>query len=129
MAKIPPITEAEVSAQVVEAARMLGLTLERRNVGGMTNASGRHVAFGEQGDSDWECTLPGGRRCLIEIKRPGKRPTPEQLEKLRRVNELGGVGLWVNDGPTFLRLMPIVIAGGFVAIDDAGIPWVCDGKD
>lgn len=124
----PRPTEAEVTAQVLEAARMLGLALERRNVGGMYRGD-RYIAFGEKGDPDWECTLPGGRRCLIEIKRPGERPTPQQLAKLRRLNEQGGVGLWVDSGEAFLRLMPVVIAGGFVEIDDDGIPWVCDGKE
>jgi hypothetical protein len=123
----PPVpTEAEVTAQVLEAAAMLGLKMERRNVGGMVNPKGQYVTFGEEGDPDWECTLPGGRRCRIEIKRAGKRPTPEQLAKLREVNAMGGVGLWTDDAARFLRLMPIVIAGGRVEIDERGIPWVTD---
>lgn len=33
----------------------------------------------------------------VEVKRPGKKPTPEQMAFLDQVNELGGLGLWVSD--------------------------------
>lgn len=125
---LPPISEAEVTAQVVAAARLLGLNLERRNTGGAHFAD-RYVTFGEEGDPDWECTLPGGRRCGIEIKRPGKRPTEAQMKKLRQLNADGAVGLWTDDAEAFLRLMPYLISGQCrVEIDDEGIPWVTDER-
>ena len=130
--KLPPPTEAEVAAQVVAAARLLGLTLQRRNVGGMYNPRGQYVAFGEPGDPDWEGTLPGGsgRRVAIEIKAPGKRPTPIQLARLRELAAAGAVAFWTDCPVRFHRAMTLLIGGGHhVEIDSDGIPWVTDEED
>ena len=115
----PPISEAEVSQQVREAAQMLGLKLERQNTGGL-KVAGRYVAFGEQGDPDYRATLPGGRRLGLEIKRPGQRPTPGQMAKLRALNEEGAVGLWVDDSIKFLLWMREILWGARVEIDEWG---------
>jgi hypothetical protein len=121
--KLPDTTEAEVAAQVVAAFAMLGIKLERQNTGG-ADFGGRHVQFGEKGDPDYRATLPGGRRLGLEIKRPGKRPTPEQLAKLHELNRLGGVGLWTDDGGQMLKLLPRLIAGGWAEIDEDGTPYI-----
>jgi len=123
---LPPPTEAEVSAQVVEAARLLGLVLERQNTGG-AHFGDRYVKFGLKGNPDWIATLPGGRRLGLEIKRPGKRPTPEQMARLRALNEAGAVGLWTDDASKFFELMPHIISGRCrVEFDSADTPWITD---
>ena len=122
-------TEAEVTQQVVAACQILGFEIKRQNVGGshFPNADGstRYVAFGEAGDPDWTGVLPFGRALGLEIKRPGERPRPEQLAKLRQLNAQGGVGLWVDDAAIFLRLFPRIIAGGWIEIDEDGTPFAC----
>ncbi len=126
---IPGPTEAEVTQQILAACQMLGFELKRRNTGGghfqNRDGSTRYVAFGEAGDSDYTGVLPFGRALEVEIKRPGERPTPEQLAKLRKLNAQGGVGLWVDDAAIFLRLFPRILAGGWIEIDDDGTPYAC----
>lgn len=127
----PPVpTEAETTEQVVAAFRMLGMELKRRNVGGAAfpNADGstRYVAFNEADDADWSGVMPfTGKALEVEIKRPGERPRPGQLAKLRKLNAQGGVGLWVDDAEVLPRLFPRVIAGGWIEIDDDGTPYAC----
>lgn len=126
---IPEMTEAEVTMQIIEASHMLGLVLERQNTGG-THYGDRYVSYGEPGDSDWRATLPGGRRFALEIKRPGKRPTPEQLAKLRELNAQGGVGLWTDDAEKFLRLMPWIMSGkGWAEVDEDGGSYICHNEE
>jgi hypothetical protein len=124
VAKFPEITEAEVAAQVVEAFAMLGVTLERQNTGGASYGD-RHVRYGKPGDPDYRATLPGGRRLGLEIKRPGRRPTPEQFARLRELNAQGAVGLWTDDSAKILKLLPRLIAGGWAEIDEDGTPYIC----
>ena len=86
-------TEREVTAEVIDALRHHGLEPKRQNVGGLRNASGSYVAFGEPGDSDWRAELPDGRTLYVEVKREGFDPAKcrgkdrerfdRQLAKLR----------------------------------------------
>jgi hypothetical protein len=74
----------------------------RQNTGA---TKGGRVRFGLcKGSSDiigWERI--GGRFVAIEVKVPGKEPSPEQHEFLARVNAAGGIGLWGTDPVTILR--------------------------
>jgi hypothetical protein len=132
----PTRSEAEVSAQVVEAAAMLGIELRRRNVGAMANPKGQVVRFGDKGDGDYYAVLPDGRHLDLEIKResfdPNKVGGKErarfilQIAKLSRTNEAGGIGLWVRDAGDFLSAMRKILAGCRVEFDAAGFPWLTD---
>jgi hypothetical protein len=127
-------TEAEVAEQVVEAARMLGVELRRRNVGGMTNASGQYVPFAESGDADYYAVLPDGRHLDLEIKREGFNPAgargrererfEEQFARLQKTNALGGVGFWTDDAAEFLVILRHVLAGARVVEPGVGRPTV-----
>jgi hypothetical protein len=127
-------TEAEVAAQVVEAAAMLGVELRRRNVGGMTNASGQYVPFAESGDADYYAVLPDGRHLDLEIKREGFDPSrargrererfDRQLARLQRTNALGGIGFWTDDAAEALEILRHVLAGARVVEPGYGRPTV-----
>jgi hypothetical protein len=135
---IPGRTEKQVTAAVLDAAACLGIKLERRNVGGMTGASGKYVAFGSSGDSDYYAIMPdgSGRMLAVEIKREGFDPRKargkelarfrNQADKLRAVNAAGGVGLWTRDAGDFLHAMRAVLSGCRIEIDDDGFCWVTD---
>jgi hypothetical protein len=132
----PGRTEKEVTLQVLDAAALLGIELKRRNVGAMVNPHGRTVRFGEPGDADWYAVLPDGRHLDVEIKRKGFDPTKlkgekkahfeRQLARLRRTNELGGVGFWASDAVNFYFAMQKILDGCRVEIDERGFPWVTD---
>jgi hypothetical protein len=134
----PGRTEKEVTQQVLDAAAMLGIELKRRNVGAMVNPHGQTVRFGDPGDADRYAVLPDGRHLDVEIKREGFDPTKlrgakkahfeRQLARLRRTNELGGVGFWISDAGDFLVALRKVLDGARVEIDERGFPWVNNDK-
>jgi hypothetical protein len=117
-------TEAQVLAQILEAASMLGLDLDRRNTGAGVNPSGKMVRFGKPGDSDLNGTLPDGRTLHVECKHECFEPTKlrgekrehfeRQLTRLQKTNALGGVGFFCDRSDVFLRVMQIVLRGGWV---------------
>lgn len=127
-------TEAQVLAQVLEAARMLGLDLDRRNTGAGVNPSGKIVRFGKPGDSDLAGTLPDGRTIHVETKAEGFDPSKlrgekkahfeRQLARLQKTNALGGVGFFCDDGAEFLLIMQHVLAGARVDEPGYGRPVV-----
>jgi hypothetical protein len=78
-------------------ASQLGAVLYRNNTGKLQTKDGRWVSFGLcVGGSD----LIGyfkGRFTALEIKMPGKKPTPEQQHFIDMVNKSGGIGAVVTD--------------------------------
>jgi hypothetical protein len=51
--------------------------------------------------------LPGGVSIWIEFKRPGKEPTPLQMEKIQQLKYRGHVAMWTDnatDGITALGM-------------------------
>lgn len=113
---------------------MLGIAVERRNVGAALNPYGQMVRFGSPGDSDLCGVLPDGRALAVEIKHEGFDPSKlrgakrehfeRQLAKLKRTNELGGVGVWVDDAAEFLAIMREVLVGASVDEPGYGRPVV-----
>ncbi len=139
-AAVPGRTEAEVTAAVLDAAKMFGLELERRNVGLAMNPAGKAVRFGKPGEADWQCTVSHGPnrgrdlRCEIkhELFDPRKLRGEKaahfarQLDELRRVNGAGGIAVWVRDGADAARVFArVVTATGLrVEIDPDGFCWM-----
>ena len=123
------IPERDVQQQVIEGAAMLGITLDRRNVGMAMGASGRPVKFGEPGDPDLCGELPsmGGRSFHVEVKKRGKKPTDVQLHRLKELNARGSLAVWTDDAEKFIRVMGRVLGGEPYEIDENGVLWV--GKD
>ena len=113
----PPKTERQVLAACLRVLRGRGIRHRRLTTGSafFPDKSGKLVRrmLGRKGDLDLVAALPDGRYCEIEVKRPGKKPTREQYESLRAVNQAGGVGIWV-DSAVDLRLLL-----GFLAADAA----------
>jgi hypothetical protein len=130
----PVPLERDVAAQVVEAFAMAGIVLERQNtgVGTYKNADGteRRVRFGRVGNLDWRAIV-GGRALELEIKRPGQRPTKEQLARMRRVNAEGGIAFWCDSAEVAIRVAPLLVKGWF-AVERAEAPGrfiITDGED
>lgn len=126
---MPKIHERDVLRGVLDCLKVFGIEARRQNTGAATNPAGRLVRFGQPGQADVTGTLPWGRRLEIEVKAPGKRPTAKQLEYLRATNEAGAVGLWIDDPAELARILPKLIEGARVEIDDDGNQWLITTED
>ena len=125
--KKPPVPlEREVMKGVAKVIEQLGLKdhIHRRNTGAMRNPAGQLVRFGRPGDSDFggmqPCGPGSGRAISIKVKRPGKKPTPAQMEHLIKVNEAGGVAFWVDDPAVAHNILRQILQGGRVEIEADG---------
>lgn len=140
-------TENQVTAQVLDAARVWAIPLERQNVGLAFNGKGQPVKFNEAGDADYRGTVPGGpsrgRRLAVEMKRSDFDPTKLkpgtdkyehfwlQVEKLRRINADGGFAFWTRDGRDAARVFDRLMhtPGLTVDIDERGYCWLVWGDE
>jgi len=62
-------------------------------------------AYTTRGKGDIEGMLPGGRYFALEVKKPGEKATPEQLDFLAAVRDGGGIAAVVRgyeDVPSLL---------------------------
>lgn len=78
------IRESEVEAYLVKRVRELGGIAYK-----FTSPNRRNVP-------DRLVLMPNGRSVLLEVKRPGHRPTSGQARELTRINALGHRATWVN---------------------------------
>jgi hypothetical protein len=56
----------------------------------------KFVSPGNNGVPDRLCLLPGGRIIFVEVKRPGEKPRPQQLKRIRELVELGQQATWID---------------------------------
>jgi hypothetical protein len=96
------MNETTILQSVRLAASKHGVVLSRNNCGSLLDVNGRLVRFGlfSPGGAD----LIGFRTInsiaqfvALEIKMPGKKPTPEQQHFIDMVNKSGGIGAVVTD--------------------------------
>ena len=52
------------------------------------------TAFAVRGDPDLHGVMPGGRAFAIEVKMPGKEPTPLQRKRLAEWEQAGAATGW-----------------------------------
>jgi hypothetical protein len=121
-------TEAEVLAQILEAAQMLGIDLDRQNTGAFANPKGQMVRCGKPGNADTTGQVPrgpnAGARIEIEAKAEGFDPNKlrgekkahfdRQLARLQQTNANGGIGFWCDDVSEFMDIMRHVLNGALV---------------
>lgn len=95
------MSEAEIMRAVQLRASECGVRLWRNNVGLLTNDAGDKIRVGLcRGSSD----LIGcyrGRFTAVEIKRPGQKPTTEQLAFINMVVQDGGIAFWCDSVERF----------------------------
>lgn len=56
----------------------------------------KFVSPGNAGVPDRLVALPGGRIAFVELKAPGKKPTPLQMKKMRELESLGATCAWTD---------------------------------
>lgn len=120
---VPDPPEAEVLKTCLALLRAHGVFAWRNNSGqfvGEHKGKRRCVRFGLPGSPDILGVLPCGRFLGLEVKRRGQRPRAEQVEFMRVVNGSGGVCFWVDDPRHLERVLPFILRGARVAVDDDG---------
>ena len=69
------------------------IVFKHRNVGIFKKDTGSYIPLsaGEKGISDIVGCSPRGRFVAIEVKKPGGRPSPDQLDFIARIKASGGI--------------------------------------
>lgn len=109
--KLPRERESKVQSSIRVRLRRLGVVLHRRNTGAMREG-GRFIRFASPGQADlygWD--IRSGRHWEIEVKRPGNRPTPRQLEWLKECTRLGAVAYWADSVNIAERVAMAILDG------------------
>ena len=84
-------SEQDIQNLIRLALSERGILNFRNNVGCLKDATGRMVRYGlYPGSSDIIGIMPDGRFLAIEVKKPGKKPTPEQLNFIEAIRRHGG---------------------------------------
>lgn len=89
-------TEQGIQKTIIDYLKLLNfIVFKHRNVGIYKKDTGKYIplSFGEKGISDIIACSPKGIFCAIEVKKPGGKATPEQLEFLERVKAAGGIAI------------------------------------
>ena len=79
--------ESELQAAVLAVFRGYGVAMWKTNREKAGRRYAPHVGF--RGLPDLSGVLPGGRAIFVEIKLPGKKPTPNQRGALAMLHDLG----------------------------------------
>jgi penicillin-binding protein-related factor A (putative recombinase) len=89
------VKESDIQKSILDYLKLKKyLVFKHRNVGIFKQDTGRYIplAAGEKGISDILGCTHQGKFLAIEVKMPKKKPSPEQLEFLDKVNLRGGIG-------------------------------------
>ena len=85
-------SEQDILSLIRLALSERGIISWRNNTGALKDKDGRLIRYGLcQGSSDIIGIMPDGRFLAIEVKKPGKKPTPEQLNFIEAIRRHGGV--------------------------------------
>lgn len=83
--------ESEIQSAILDYLRRFKHIMCWRNNSGAFVKGEHFVRFGLKGSPDIIGILPDGRFLGIEVKRPGKHPTPEQEEFIKMATDRGGM--------------------------------------
>ncbi len=89
-------TEADIQKSILDYLRTRGYFCWRNNTGmqrSQYDGRERFIRYGLVGSGDLLGLTKEGRFFSIEVKRPGKKPTPEQIEFMATINQMKGLAL------------------------------------
>ncbi len=85
-------SEGDIMRLIMMELSKAGCIVWRNNVGALKDATGRLIRYGLcEGSSDLIGIAPDGRMIAMEVKRPGKKPTPAQCMFIDAVRRKGGI--------------------------------------
>lgn len=92
--------ESDVLLAVRDYLGICGFDVFRRNTGAMRgthNGKARFVRFSSPGAADlWGIQRHTGRHLEVEVKAPGKRPSPAQLAWLAAMRRNRSIAFWCD---------------------------------
>ena len=121
----PRPRESVIQRQAMQLLRSYHWLVFRRNTGATRathKGKTRFVRFSEPGMSDLWCLMAGPTTAVhveIEIKRPGERPTPDQVRWLLLMTLHGVPAFWVDNLPTLDRIAQHLMRGGRIGYLDS----------
>lgn len=102
--------EREIEKQFREAVKQAGGTAYK------------FVSPGNDGVPDRLVVMPGNRIGFVEVKAPGKRPTPLQQARIRRLRELGCCVLILDDPAEIPQVVAEICRGQAISRPEEGEP-------
>lgn len=84
----PVASETSIMIAIMDRLRWAGYGVWRQNTGGRRNRSGQYVQFNPPGWPDVQA-IKAGHSVFVEVKRPGEKPRPEQLEMHAELRHYG----------------------------------------
>ena len=97
--------EMQLVRSILDYLGLYGVMAFRRNVGAgeYINAEGKRrlVRYNEIGAADIWGVIRNGKHFEIEVKAPGKTPTPEQLAWLAAWKAYGQIAFWCDSFESF----------------------------
>ena len=112
------LKESDIQKSILDYLKIKHYVIfKHRSVGIYKQDTGKYIplAFGEKGISDLIACDPYGRFWAIEVKKPGGRPSQEQLDFLSRVRENNGVALLVDSLDQVLAYVESYLADSLIA--------------
>lgn len=88
------VTEQQIKKTIADYLRLKGYVVVNHRSVGIKKPNGKYIPLpnGETGVSDLLACSPSGQFVAIEVKKPGGKPSPNQLEFVKRISNNGGVG-------------------------------------
>lgn len=83
--------EREILKAILEYLTLKGYLCWRNNTGGFKNSKGHFFKFGLVGSGDILGLSRGGTFFSIEVKVPGKVPTPAQVQFMKDIIKNNGI--------------------------------------
>jgi len=93
MPNLTPPRESDIQRSILTTLRALGIPAWRQNSGAFKLEGTRWFRAGIKGIADIQaCLPPHGKLLVIEVKRPGEKPTLHQTAFLNAIPRAGGIG-------------------------------------
>jgi hypothetical protein len=104
------LSEASVTEQCIQFARIHGVFLRRQNTGAARSGD-RFVHFGAPGQCDYTGIVTAvrggvktpGLHIEVEFKVTGKKPSPEQLAYIDLIRSKGGIAFYADGIDDFIQ--------------------------
>jgi hypothetical protein len=104
------LSEADVTAQCIQFAKVNNIYLRRQNTGAARSGS-RFVSFGEPGQCDYTGIVSAlrngewvhGIHMEVEFKAPGRKPSERQLAYIDLVRSKGGIAFYADSLERFIQ--------------------------